>query len=164
MLDCATTFWPWSDRVSSAPSPPPPALEPASLAKRFAAFCYDLLLLCGVVFFFTLGVLALRGGREIPPGTVWFELALLAVTMLFFAWFWTHGGQTLGMRAWRIRVVRTDGRPLNWSRAALRFLAAVVAALPLGLGLWWGAFDAQRRGWHDRWTDTRVVRVPPRAR
>ncbi|HVY63299.1 MAG TPA: RDD family protein [Gammaproteobacteria bacterium] len=150
--------------MSAAPPAPPPAPEPASLFKRFAAFCYDLLLLCGVVFFFTLAVLGLRGGRAIPPGTVWFELALAAVAMLFFGWFWTHGGQTLGMRAWRIRVIRADGGALRWTQAALRFWAAVLALLPLGLGLWWGAFDAQRRGWHDRWTGTRVVRVPSRPR
>jgi uncharacterized RDD family membrane protein YckC len=80
--------------------------------------------------------------------------------MAFFCGFWVHGGQTVGMRAWRIRVVRDDGSPLGWPRAAARFCAGVVAALPLGLGLWWSAFDEHKRGWHDRWTRTRVVRAP----
>ena len=134
-------------------------LEPASLFRRFAAFSYDLLLLGALTFCFTWLVLALRGGRAIAPGTVWFELALVALAMLFFCAFWTRGGQTLGMQAWRIRVVCHDGRPLGWPRAALRFWAAVLALLPLGLGLWWGLSDPQRRGWHDRLTGTRVVRA-----
>jgi uncharacterized RDD family membrane protein YckC len=142
-------------------SPGSPLLEPASLSKRFAALCYDLLLLGALIFCFTWALLVLRGGREIAPGTIWFELAIVALGMLFFCGFWTHGGQTLGMRAWRIRVVRADGGPLDWPRAALRFWAAVLALLPLGLGLWWGLLDAQRRGWHDRLANTRVVHTSP---
>jgi uncharacterized RDD family membrane protein YckC len=144
-------------------SPASPLLVPASLLKRLAAFCYDLLLLGAVIFCYTWLLLLLRGGREIPPGTLWFEVTLVAIGTVFFCGFWTHGGQTLGMRAWRIRVVRADGGPIDWPRALLRLLAAIVAALPLGLGLWWGWLDAERRGWHDRLAGTRVVRAEPPA-
>jgi uncharacterized RDD family membrane protein YckC len=144
--------------VSTADPTTPPPFEPASLFKRCAAFSYDLLILVGLVASFTLLAVLLRGGA-IAPGSLWFQFALLAIVTGFFCGFWAHGGQTLGMRAWRIRVVGQDGAPLSWSRAALRFAAGVLAVLPLGLGLWWGIFDAQRRGWHDRLTNTRVVRV-----
>ena len=73
--------------------------------------------------------------------------------------FWVRGGQTLGMRAWRIRVVRADGGALTWRQSVARFAAGVVAAAPAGLGLWWSFLDADKRGWHDRWTGTRVVRT-----
>ena len=110
-------------------------------------------------------MLAVRLGAPVPPGSWWFALSLLAVAMVFFCSFWVHGGQTLGMRAWRIRVVCEDGSPLGWARAMARFAAGIVALLPLGLGLWWSAFDGQKRGWHDRLTRTRVVRAsPPRQR
>ena len=132
--------------------------EPASLFNRCAAFGYDLLLLVGLLASFTLVAVVLHGGA-IAPGSPWFQFALLAIVAVFFCGFWAHGGQTLGMRAWRIRVVSQDGTPLSWPRAALRLAAGVLALLPLGLGLWWGIFDAQRRGWHDRLTSTRVVRV-----
>jgi uncharacterized RDD family membrane protein YckC len=104
-------------------------------------------------------VLAARFGRAVPAGSVWFELCLLAIAMIFFCGFWTRGGQTLGMRAWRIRVVTDDGGTLDGRRAALRFAAGLVALLPAGLGLWWCLIDTERRGWHDRWTRTRIVRV-----
>jgi uncharacterized RDD family membrane protein YckC len=142
--------------------PPATAFEPASLFKRGAAFVYDLLILVGLLATFTLLAVVLHDGA-IASGSVWFQLALLAVVVAFFCGFWVHGGQTLGMRAWRIRLVSQDGTPLTWPRAALRFAAGAVALLPLGLGLWWGIFDAQRRGWHDRLTGTRVVRVRPLA-
>jgi uncharacterized RDD family membrane protein YckC len=143
------------------PATPPPALEPAPLLRRLAALAYDLLLLAALIFCFTLILLAIRGGREIPPRSLWFEACLVVIAALFFGGFWTHGGQTLGMRAWRIRVVTADGAALDWPRALARFAAAFVAALPGGLGLWWSVFDAQGRGWHDRWTRTRVVRGAP---
>jgi uncharacterized RDD family membrane protein YckC len=128
--------------------------------RRLAAFCYDLLLLTALLFCFTLAVLTVRLGAAVPPGSWWFPLCLVGVAMVFFCGFWAHGGQTVGMRAWRIRVVCDDGSPLGWPRAAARFVAALVAAVPGGLGLWWSAFDSQKRGWHDCWTRTRVVRAP----
>jgi len=140
------------------PTTPLPTPESASLFRRLAAFSYDLLLLAALIFCFTLIVLALRGGREIPPGSLWFDACLIAIAAGFFAGFWVHGGQTLGMRAWRIRVIGDDGVTIDWQRALTRFAAAVVAVLPAGLGLWWSAFDPRGRGWHDRWAHTRVVR------
>ena len=135
------------------------ALEPAAVWRRLAALCYDLLLLAALALSFTLLVVFVRLGTPVPPGTWWFPLSLLAIIVLFFCGFWVHGGQTLGMRAWRIRVVRDDGGALTWPRAAARFALGFVAAAPAGLGLWWGLFEPGKRGWHDRWTGTRVVRA-----
>ena len=132
--------------------------------RRVAALCYDLLTLAAIVICFTLVVLAVRLGAAVPPGSIWFSLALLTLAGSFFCTFWVHGGQTLGMRAWRIRVVRNDGKRLTWLQAIGRFAAGIVAAGPAGLGLWWSVFDPRKRGWHDRWTQTRVVRVSAAAR
>lgn len=148
--------------VSSGTSTPTP--EPATVWRRLAALSYDLLLLAAIVVCFTLVVLALRLGAAVPPGSWWFPSSLLAIAMVFFCGFWVHGGQTAGMRAWRIRVVRDDGHALTWSQAALRFGAGIVSMLPAGLGLWWSVFDRHKRGWHDRWTGTRVVRTVPSRR
>jgi uncharacterized RDD family membrane protein YckC len=126
--------------------------------RRFAAFCYDLLLLVALLLSFTLAVVAVRLGERVPPGTVWFPSCLLAIVVVFFCGFWVHGGQTLGMRAWRIRVVRDDGGPVGWTRAAARFSLALVALAPAGLGFWWALRDNRGRAWHDLWSGTRVVR------
>ncbi|HET7608588.1 MAG TPA: RDD family protein [Gammaproteobacteria bacterium] len=134
-------------------------LEPAPVWRRLAAFCYDLLLIVALAASFTALVVAVRLGAGVPPGTWWFSLSLLGLIAAFFCGFWAHGGQTLGMRAWRIRVVRDDGGALTLARAAARFVCGVVAAAPAGLGLWWSFLDERKRGWHDRWTGTRVVRA-----
>jgi uncharacterized RDD family membrane protein YckC len=145
--------------VSRTHPPPPPRVTPAPLWRRLAALAYDALLLGALVFVFTWAVLVVRGGREIPPGSLWFEVSLVLLAAIFFCGFWTHGGQTLGMRAWRIRVVCADGSPLDWKRAAVRFAAAIASLAPVGLGLWWSLRDPQRRCWHDRWAGTLVVRA-----
>ncbi len=132
-------------------------LEPAGVARRVAAFGYDLLLLAAVLFIFTLALFPLTGGRAIEPGTLWYRACLVAIIVLFFAGFWVHGGQTLGMRAWRLRLVARDGGPVRWPSALVRFAAGLVSLAPAGLGLWWALIDPNRRAWHDRLSRTRVV-------
>lgn len=136
-------------------------VERAGVARRVAALAYDLMLLAALLFIFTLTLFALRGGREIAPGTVWFQLCLAAIVVIFFAGFWVHGGQTLGMRAWRLHVVDAAGGPVRWPAALLRFAAGLLSILPAGLGLWWAAFDREGRAWHDRLSGTRLVRERP---
>ena len=133
---------------------------PSGLARRVAALCYDGLLLAALLLAGTALVIAARGGAVIAPETPWYQAAVVGTCFLFYAWFWTHGGQTLGMRAWRIRVLRDDGAPLTWRDALLRFAAAWLAALPAGLGFWWCLLDADKRCWHDCATRTHVRRLP----
>ncbi len=149
--------------TSDPPSPEPRPDEPAPLLRRLAALVYDALLLLALLFVFTLVVIVTRGGREVGPGTPWFGASIVAIALLFCAGFWTRGGQTLGMRAWRIRVIAAGGGPITWPRAAARFFAGWLAALPAGLGYWWAWFDRDRCCWHDRLSGTRVIRVPPSA-
>jgi uncharacterized RDD family membrane protein YckC len=96
-------------------------------------------------------------GDHVPAGAWWFRLYLLLVAFLFYGWFWTHGGQTLGMRAWRLRTVNRDGSPVRWPRAALRFALAIVAWLTV-IGLLGCAVDGHAL--HDRLSGTKVLRLP----
>ncbi|HEX6998547.1 MAG TPA: RDD family protein [Gammaproteobacteria bacterium] len=138
----------------------PGAPRPAGLARRLAAFVYDALLIAALLFAFTLALVLARGGRAIPPGTWWFGASLLALKALFFCWFWSRGGQTLGMRAWRLRLERRGGGPVTFARAAARYAAAWVSALAAGCGFWWSLLDRERRCWHDAVCGTRVVLLP----
>jgi uncharacterized RDD family membrane protein YckC len=133
--------------------------QPVGLARRLAALVYDTLLLIGLWFFATLAALPFSGGEPLGPHPL-YRAWLLLVAYGFFAGFWTHGGQTLGMRAWRIRVTDVNGGAVTWPRATLRFLAALVSGLALGLGFLWALVDREGRTWHDRWSDTRLVRLP----
>lgn len=134
------------------------AESPAGLVRRVAALMYDGVVVLAVVFAAALPFVVLVGEARTPVTRLLFQLYLLGVVYAFFAWFWRHGGQTVGMRAWRIRVVAADGLPLTWRQTALRFAAALISLLCLGLGWWWILIDEQKRSWHDRLSRTRVVR------
>lgn len=143
---------------------PNPTFRPAGLLPRLAAMAYDWLLLASVFFILTLGLILLRSGAEIAPGTWWYTALLISAGFLFYGWFWTHGGQTLGLRAWRLSVVRIDGGPLSWRDAAWRFAAAATLLVPPGLGLAWMLVDTRKACWHDLLSQTRVVRSPESGR
>ena len=132
---------------------------PAGLARRLVALAYDWLLLAGLMFVTTLLLILIRGGTEIAPASWWFNAVLVSLSFVFFAWFWTHGGQTLGMRAWKIRVERFDGSSLSWRDALRRYLTSWLLLLPPGLGFLWGLLDRDGLCWHDRLSATRVVQI-----
>ena len=139
----------------SATAPPPPA----GLGRRLAALFYDGLLLTGVVFLAAIPPVALGGGEAVPVGDLAFRVYLLLVVLLYFGAQWTRGGQTLGMKTWRIRVVDAGGGALTWRQALVRFFAALASAAPLGAGFLWALADPEGRAWHDRLAGTRLVRV-----
>ena len=135
------------------------ALTPAGLARRFAAMFYDALLMAAALYAAAIPAVWVRGGA-VPPNDPWFQAWLVLVAWFYLALSWTRGGQTLGMRAWRCRLVTADGGPVGWGRTVARFAAALVSWAPLGLGFWWALADPDRRTWHDRWSGTRIVVVP----
>jgi uncharacterized RDD family membrane protein YckC len=126
------------------------------LLRRLAAICYDLFLLLAVLFVATALVLPLNAGKAFTPDQFFYPLYLLTVSFGFYGWFWTHGGQTLGLRAWKLKILTFDRQPISWGQALLRFVAAVVSWLPLALGFVWILFDRNRRGWHDHLSKTAV--------
>lgn len=75
---------------------------------------------------------------------------------------WRRGGQTLGMRPWRLRVTAADGRPAALRALLVRYAVGTLSLLAGGLGLWWAWFDRDRLTWHDRASATRMVRLPKR--
>lgn len=127
------------------------------LARRLAAVVYDGIVVIAVLFIAAVPVVLLHGGAV--EGSLLFDLYLLGVAFAFYGGFWTHGGQTIGMRAWGVRVLRADGGPVRWPEAALRFTAAILSWLVLGAGFWWSLIDHEHRAWHDRISGTRLVRT-----
>ncbi|MGD2111898.1 MAG: RDD family protein [Gammaproteobacteria bacterium] len=132
--------------------------KPAGLLRRLMAMCYDTLLLLSVLLFATaLALLLTRGSLDYH--NPFFRSYLFAVCFAFYAWFWTHGGQTLGMRAWKLRVQRPDGRPITLWQALLRFLAAIPSWALLGLGYLWILVDRDNMALHDRFSESVIVRL-----
>lgn len=137
----------------------------AGVLRRFGAMLYDLLLVIALMMIVTAVLLPLTGGEAITMDRFGaleyvYRAALLLVLVLFFGGFWTRKGQTLGMMAWRLKLERSDARPITWTDALKRIAGACVSLLALGLGYFWIWIDRDRLAWHDRWSRTRVVVVP----
>ncbi len=133
-----------------------------TLLRRLAAIGYDLLLIIALlVAADALVILPLGMGWEIPPERIanhpLFRLYLLSVIVGFFCWFWLRGGQTTGMHAWRIMLVRNTGEPIRLRDTLLRQAAALLSWSALGIGFLWSLWDSERLTWHDRLTGTRLV-------
>ena len=134
-------------------------LPSASLFRRLAALFYDSLLLLAVLFVATALALPFSGGAALRPHNPFYSTYLLIVCFLFFAWFWMHGGQTLGMRTWRLRLQRTDGKPLTLWHIVLRFFCAIPSWGFFGIGFWWMLFNKRKLTWHDQFSETRIVQL-----
>ncbi len=119
--------------------------------------CYDALLLFGIFFAATLIILPLNRGQAIAPHDALYTIYLLIVCFFYFGWFWTHGGQTLGMRAWGVRLLGQRPSGVSWGECLVRFLAALVSLIPFGLGFLWAGIDREKRTWHDHISGTRLV-------
>lgn len=100
------------------------------LARRFAAFIYEGVLLFGVVFFAGFLYSIITRQDHAMQGRVGMGLVLFTVIGLYFVGFWTHSGQTLAMKTWHLRVVDTSGQPLGWGRALARYLASWLWFMP----------------------------------
>ncbi|WP_213610939.1 RDD family protein [Pseudoalteromonas sp.] len=120
----------------------------AGFWRRFASLIYDSLvvislsMLTAILYFaviqilITLGVIVQTEGLD-PAGFI-DETPLLSgirsalfvgVNIVFFAYFWTKSGQTIGMRAWRLKVQTHQGNLISWPQAIIRSISAL-----LGLG------------------------------
>jgi uncharacterized RDD family membrane protein YckC len=130
----------------------------------------SIILLLLLAIFLVLGFLTLTmgatgtGSREIPllrqlrivlPVILPLGLALMLAYFTFFHATW---GQTIGKMIFGLRVIRTGGQPLSFSRALARALGYILSAIPIFLGFLWVAFNPDKRSWHDALTDTMVIR------
>lgn len=81
------------------------------------------------------------------------------VDIVYFVYFWSTTGQTVGMMPFKLKVVRVDGQPLSWSTGILRYVGLIISTIPIFLGLFWVIWDPQKQGWHDKIASTYVTRT-----
>lgn len=127
--------------------------------RRFVSLLYEFLILLAVIFIASfIFHLVFRDANAfyfIPL----YQFYLLVIMGYYFIWFWTHGGQTLAMQTWKIRVVTVDGNILNKHKAITRYLIAVIGILCFGIGIIWAFFDRDHQYLHDRLAGTRIIKV-----
>ncbi len=136
-----------------------PEFKPAGLLKRLAALFYDTLLLLALWFVGIAVLLPLTGGEAFSANNPLITTYLLFISFFFYGWFWMHGGQTLGMRAWRLQLHNLRPGAISWWQLMLRFLVAIPSGLLFGLGYLWQLVDRKSLSWHDRYSETTIIQL-----
>lgn len=141
-----------SEKLSEYPKP--------GFLRLLGVMFYDTLLLASSLLVAAAVVVALNGGEAIGANNPFFFVYLLGVAFIFYGWFWTHGGQTLGMRAWRVYLISGSRIGVNWQQAFLRFIVSIISWLPLGLGHWWLWGSPDKLSWQDMSSGSYLVYIP----
>ena len=134
---------------------PHDASLPCPLWRRLTALVYDLLAVVAIVMVVGLLCQLATGGQLVATGAHaviawWYQPLQGLVVGAYFVVSWLRGGQTLGMRPWRIRVVAADGGKVTPGQALRRVVVAALPLLLLGLAPWLGlraALWAVLAGW-----------------
>lgn len=131
------------------------------IGRRLASMLYEGLVVFAILLIgFWLPQALLAGvGLGLAPRLLWLHVGVLL--MVYFVWFWLHGGQTLPMKTWKLRIANPDGSPPRPMQAMLRYLAAWPSVLLFGIGVLWALVDKDRQFLHDRIAGTRIVSSPP---
>lgn len=125
---------------------------------------YDILVVMGLLMiagFIAVGAYFLTTGEEsIPANSLFFQLYLLLVICGYFIYFWKRAGQTVGMKAWRIRLVNQKNEAISMKQLIIRLLVAIPAYCLLFLGVFWQYWDKSGLNWHDHASGTKLIYIP----
>ncbi len=139
-------------------------LPAAPFWRHLLAMLYDSLLIIPLFMAGAALWIAVFGPTEnldepaVPAVLQWCSWIL--ILLLFFGIFWRRAGQTLGMQAWRIKLMSTTGEPLTWQQVTIRISGALLSAVFFGGGYLWRFVPPHHRYWHDRLSQTHLVLVP----
>lgn len=141
-----------------------PEMPAPSLLRRLTAILYDGLLVVALVAMVNALALAVlvrvTGGEQQVLSAPTVQVLTAFSIIGFFCTFWLKSGQTLGMQAWRIKLVSFQGAPPTAGQAITRCLGALLSCACLGLGYFWCLFDRNKRYWHDYLSRTELILLP----
>jgi len=133
--------------------------EKPKLWQLMLCLLYDFLLLFAIIFMASLLFVPLFSNIEPTYFKPLYQFYLLTVMGVYFIWFWTHGGQTLAMQTWKLRIVDTKGEVITKKQAITRYLLALIAYPFFFIGFIWVFFDRDRQFLHDRIAGTRIIKL-----
>lgn len=136
-----------------------PPHTPASLARILASFLYDSFLVIACIIVSTLLWVVVTNDAVKYEYMNAFRMYLFLVVFLFFTYFWHKKGQTLGMLAWKIKVVDHHGNKISFARASIRFFLATIFSLSGGLTFIWKLLDPNSLSLHDRVSGTNIISI-----
>ena len=130
---------------------------PTGIPRRLGAFIYDLLLILSL-WMMTLWIWILINDGEAIYG-LFVQVVLLIEVIAFYVYCWIRTGQTLGMRAWKIKIVDVDGENPTLKQSIVRLAFIPVSWSVFGLGFFWFYFSETQQTWHDRLSNTFTVKL-----
>jgi uncharacterized RDD family membrane protein YckC len=136
-----------------------PEISYCPLPRRLLVILYDSVIILGLLILASALALPFGNIDKVVFRDVWFTLWLFAVCFAYLGSCWRYGGMTVGMRAWKVRLVSSDGQIISWPGCLLRFLVGMVSLTVLGLGIFWALADKKNRGWHDLAARTLLVKL-----
>lgn len=129
----------------------------ASLLRRLCAIFYDTLIILAIILIGTACLILLNKGQAISPGNIYYQWFLIILIASYFIGFWVNGSQTIGMKAWNLRVLNSEMQRLNFWLALLRFVTAGIFLCLGGIGLFWCLFNKRRESLYDKCCGTRLM-------
>ena len=152
--------------------------------RRIICLIYETFILAAILFIASLIFHLVLSDTQAPFFKPLFQSYLLIIMGYYFTWFWTHGGQTLAMQTWKMRLVSNDGTAVSKKQAIARYLytligififviidqilpisfashfqLVMISILIFGSGFIWALFDHDHQFLHDRLAGTRIVKI-----
>jgi len=128
------------------------------LPRRLLAMIYDTVILLGLLILASAVALPFGNAHKVALHDFWFTLWLLLVCFAYLGGCWRYAGMTVGMRAWRIKLVSSDDQQVSWLKCLMRFFVGALSLAVLGIGILWSLVDKKNRGWHDLAARTLLIK------
>lgn len=138
-------------------------VQKAHSHRILGSVIYDTLIIMGLLMiagFIAVGIHKLVTGQDTLEHSPVFQAYLLLVIALYFLYFWKRAGQTVGMKAWSIKLVNLADQPLSYQQLIIRWLVAIPAYACLLLGVLWQYWSRDGLNWHDKASNTKLVFMP----
>lgn len=127
--------------------------------RRILCMIYEFLLLMAVLFITSFFFHLVYHDTESTYFRLIFQFYLLSVAGIYLIWFWTHGGQTLAMQTWKMRIISVNGEKIGVWQAILRYILAIISISFFGCGIIWALFDRENQFLYDRVAGTKIINV-----
>ena len=95
------------------------------LFKRLLINFYDVILLFAVLYFFTIPIILFTQGNAVLDSYM-YQLYLILIVFLYYAWFWKKYNQTLGMKIWKVKIYSRCSLDISYLQSLIRIIVALL--------------------------------------
>jgi len=132
-------------------------MQYASLWRRIIAITYDSILVISILFLMSLPLFNFNLQEDIFLKTI-VQIYFYLIIQYFFVWFWVNKQCTLGMKAWKLKIIDLNGNKISYKKAILRFNVAIVSILFFGIGYIISIFRKDKKCLHDIISKTILIK------